>query len=342
MSEQPKIVPTGAGQGAGSAGAARSGIAGATGWGSGPAGYHGLPIVKRPAWTWEVPWYLFTGGLAGAGSALALVARLTGNHRLARGALLTAGSAAAVSPALLISDLGVPSRFLNMLRVFKPTSPMSVGSWLLAAYAPLAVGAAGAEALRIAPRLGRAAEVGAGLLGPAVATYTGVLVADTAIPVWHEARRELPFLFGGSGAASAGAAAVLMTPHEEAGPARRLALLGAAMETVAGQAMEARLGGLGAPYHEGVSGTLALIARSLTALGAGLGALRGRRSRLASVIAALLLLAGAACERWAVYKAGFASAEDPSATIDAQRRRMAETGSSGATTRPSSGSTPDG
>ncbi len=110
---------------------------------------------------------------------------------------------------LLVSDLGRPERFPSMLRVFKVTSPLSVGSWVLAAMGPAAAGAAVADRLGVFPRLGRAAEAVAGLLGPALATYTGTLVADTAVPVWHEAGRELPFVFAGSAAASAGAAAVL-------------------------------------------------------------------------------------------------------------------------------------
>ena len=125
---------------------------------------------------------------------------------------------------LLVSDLGRPERFPYMLRMFKVTSPLSVGSWILAAMGPAAAGAAVSDRLGIFPRLGRAAETVAGLLGPALATYTGTLVADTAVPVWHEAGRELPFVFAGSAAASAGAAAVLLTPAADAGPARRLAV----------------------------------------------------------------------------------------------------------------------
>ncbi len=188
--------------------------------------YYGRQILKTPVWTDEIPLYYFTGGLAGASASLALAARLAGNDRLARSALEAAAAGVSVSLPLLVDDLGRPERFANMLRVFRPTSPMSMGSWLLAGLGPAAVGAAVADRLGIFPRLRRAAEVVAGVLGPPLATYTGVLVADTAIPVWHEAGRELPLLFGSSAAASAGGAAALLTPVAEAGPARRLAVGG--------------------------------------------------------------------------------------------------------------------
>ena len=153
----------------------------------------------------------------------------------------------AASPPLLISDLGRPERFHHMLRVLKPTSPMSVGSWILGA-SSTAIGLATARSvLGWFPRLGRAAGATA-VLGPALSTYTAVLVADTAIPAWHEARRELPFVFAAGSAMSAGSAVALVGGGA---PARRLALAGAAGELAATTAMERRLGELGEPYREG-------------------------------------------------------------------------------------------
>jgi hypothetical protein len=285
--------------------------------------YYGRPIIKEPVWTWEVPWYFFAGGLAGASASLGLGARLTGNHRLARTAWTVAGAGATAGVPLLVADLGRPERFLYMLRMFKVTSPLSVGSWVLAGMGPAAVGAVVSDRLGIFPRLGRAAEVAAGLLGPALATYTGALVADTAVPVWHEAGRELPFVFAGSAAASAGAAAVLLTPAGDAGPARRLVVGGALLELGAAQAMERRLGELGEPYHQGPAGRLARLAKACTAAGAGLVAAAGRRRRGVAAAGAALVLAGSACERWAVYKAGFQSARDPKYIVGPQRARLA-------------------
>src|SRR4029453_11960930 len=147
---------------------------------------------------------------------------------------------------------GRPEGFPHMLRLFKPTSPMSMGSWVLAGLGPSAVNAAVSEWFGIFPRLGRVAEVVSGLLGPALATYTAVLVANTAVPVWHEAGRELPLVFAGSARARAGAATPLLTPAADAGPAPPLAVPAAVVELAAGQVMEHGLGELAEPYHQGV------------------------------------------------------------------------------------------
>jgi hypothetical protein len=157
--------------------------------GEGPQSYYGRPILKEPVWTWEIPVYFFFGGLAGAASVLSLVARAGGNERLARTTTYIAAAGDAVSPILLISDLGRPERFANMFRVFKVTSPMSVGSWVLGLSGTANGFAAFCELLDILPRLKVAADTVSALLGPLLSTYTATLVADTAIPVWHEGRR---------------------------------------------------------------------------------------------------------------------------------------------------------
>ena len=283
-------------------------------------GYYGRPVLKAPAWKPYIAWYFFTGGLAGASSTLALAAQLAGNRRLRRSALLASAAGIAVSGPLLVVDLGRPGRFLNMLRVAKPTSPMSVGSWLLAAFGPASVGAAATEVSGRLPRLGRAAAAGAGVLGPAVATYTAVLVADTAIPAWHDARRELPFLFAGSAMASAAGAAMGFTPPHAAGPARRLAVIGAGLEVAAARAMEARLGEVAGPYEQGRAGQLARAAEACTAAGALLVLVAGRR-RPAAIAAGAMLCAGSVLTRFSVFRAGFESAADPVATIRPQRLR---------------------
>jgi hypothetical protein len=287
--------------------------------------YYGRAVLKEPVWSWEIPWYFFAGGLAGASADLALLARVAGNDKLARGALLAALGGATVSPVLLISDLGRPERFYNMLRVVKPTSPMSVGTWVLSAFGPAAGVAAVSDILGIFPRLGRACEVVSALLGPALATYTAVLVADTSIPVWHEARRELPLLFAASSVASAGAAAAILTAVEDAGPARRLALGGALMEMGVAEVMKRRLGGfLAEPYEEGEAGRFDKLSKACSGLGAAVMALAGRRRRSAAVGGGALILAGAVLERWSVFRAGFQSARDPRYTVMPQRERLRE------------------
>jgi Polysulfide reductase len=284
--------------------------------------YYGRPVIKEPAWTLEVPWYFFVGGMAGASAPLAVAARMTGNDRLARSAVTVAAAGIAVGTPLLVSDLGRPERFHHMLRVFKPTSPMSMGSWVLAALGPSAVNAAVTEWFGIFPRLGRVAEVVSGLLGPALSTYTAVLVANTAVPVWHEAGRELPLVFAGSALASAGAASTVLTPAADAGPARRLAVVGGLVELGAAAAMERRLGELAEPYHQGPAGRYARLARGCTVLGAATMAVAGTRRRWAAVAGSGLLLAGSALERLAVYKAGFQSARDPRYVVKPQRARV--------------------
>ncbi|MGH8883774.1 MAG: NrfD/PsrC family molybdoenzyme membrane anchor subunit [Egibacteraceae bacterium] len=283
--------------------------------------YYGRPVIEQPVWKPEIPWYFFAGGMAGAAATLAAVARAKGNERLADAAGRVALAGVLVSPPLLICDLGRPDRFHHMLRVFKPTSPMSVGSWVLAVFVPTAGGAAVLSALGWLPRLARAAEAVGAALGPVMSTYTAVLIANTAVPAWHEARKELPWVFAGGSAASAGAATLLLVSGEEAAPARRLAMLGAVCELVAAELMERRLGELGEPYQIGTAGTLSKLARCLSGAGAGLLGLLGRR-RGAVVTGAALILAGAAAERWAVFKAGFASACDPKYTVKPQRERI--------------------
>lgn len=283
--------------------------------------YYGQPVLKEPVWSWEVPYYFFTGGLAGASSVLGLLADLAGNRRLARTARLVSLAGATVSPALLVSDLGRPGRFYNMLRVLKPTSPMSVGSWVLSLFGAAAGVAATSDVLGMT-RLGRVSEGVAALLGPALATYTAVLVADTSVPVWHEARRELPLVFAASSAASAGAAAVIFTPGAEAGPARRLLVGGAALEIAASEAMKRRLGELAEPYEREAAGRYEKLATALTVGGAAVTGLLGRRSRPAAVLGGALTLGGALARRWSVFEAGFQSARDPKYVVKSQRERL--------------------
>ena len=147
--------------------------------------YYGRPILKEPVWKPEIPFYFFTGGLAGASSVLSLAARVAGNERLARRSLWIGLAAEIVSPALLVADLGRPERFLNMLRVFKVTSPMSVGSWILAGSGAATAAEAACEVLGVFPRLKLVPATASALLGGPLATYTATLVSDTAIPVWH-------------------------------------------------------------------------------------------------------------------------------------------------------------
>jgi DMSO reductase anchor subunit len=303
--------------------------------------YHGQPVIKEPIWTWEIPVYFFTGGLAGAGAGLAYLAELRGNDVLARRAWTIALAAIGVSPVLLSSDLGRPLRALNMFRMFKVTSPMSVGSWILLASGN-ATGVASANALAgLFPGLARPARPAAAALGLALSTYTGALVANTAVPVWHEARRLLPFVFGSGAALSAGAAAAIATPVDRAAPARRLALAGALLETGLKHTMETSLGELGRPYAEGAAGRYGRMAHGFIGTGAAVLATRGRTSRPAAVLGGALLLAGALSARFSVFRAGFQSAADPRFVVGPQRRAIERGARSGAARSSTKVSAPD-
>ncbi|MFE2566077.1 NrfD/PsrC family molybdoenzyme membrane anchor subunit [Streptomyces mirabilis] len=278
--------------------------------------YYGRPIIHAPSWAArDIAGYFFLGGLAGAGSVLAAGAQLTGRPRTATAMKVSSLAAVSLSAAALIHDLGRPGRFANMLRVFKPTSPMSMGSWLLSAYGPAAGAAALSAVTGRLPRAGATATAGAALLGPALASYTAVLAADTAVPAWHGAHRELPYLFTASATAAASGMALIVAPPRESGPARCAAVLAAAAESVVTEAAERRLGMVAETWREGRAGTLMRTARVLTLAGAATAALAGGRSRPAAMVGGLALLAGSVCTRFGVFAAGVASAEDPKYTV---------------------------
>ena len=281
--------------------------------------YYGRPILKQPIWGPAVAAYFFTGGLAGMSGALSFMARVRGNRALANSALVSSAVGLGLSLPLLVLDLGKPERFLNMLRVVKPTSPMSIGSWILSGFSVATSVAVASElaaitrprglgpALDLMQPLGLTAQGAAALLGTGVATYTAVLVSDTAVPAWHEGRREMPFIFAGSASASAGGAAAILTPVADAGPARRLAVGGALVEVAASELMKARLGPAARPYHEGGVKVLDQLSTGLTLGGAAVMAGLGRR-RPSAIVGGTMLLAGSLCKRFAIFHAGFESA----------------------------------
>src|SRR5580658_8138233 len=260
--------------------------------------YYGRPVIKEPVWRVpDVPGYLFLGGLAGASSVLAAGAQQSGYGELARVAKVAALGAISLSAAALVHDLGRPSRFVNMLRVFKPSSPMSVGSWLLAAYGPVAGAAAVSEVTGILPAAGTAATIGAGLLGPGIATYTAALICDTAVPGWHAGYREMPYVFAGSAAGAAGGLGMLALGPADTRPARTLAVLGAAVELIAKRQLLDRLGDLAEPYQTGTPGAILRLAEFLT-VGALAGAVLGGRNRAVSALAGASLVAASAMTRF--------------------------------------------
>ncbi|MHB1928322.1 MAG: NrfD/PsrC family molybdoenzyme membrane anchor subunit [Acidimicrobiales bacterium] len=289
--------------------------------------YYGKPVLNKPTWeALDIAGYLFLGGLAGASSTLAAVASLRGNGRLARPLELGAAGAIGLSLVALVHDLGRPARFVNMLRVFKPTSPMSVGSWILSAYAPAAFTAAAGGmvggAIPVLRAVGPVARAGAGLAGPAVASYTAVLLANTAVPAWHEGRREMPFVFVGSAAGAAGGLGLLAAPVAASGPARRVGVAGGLVEVAMSRLMRRRMGLPAQAYEKGKAGALMKASEALTVAGIAAAA-AGRRRRIVSAAAGVCLMVGSACQRFGIFHAGVESAEDPRYTVEPQRARVA-------------------
>ena len=291
--------------------------------------YYGRPVVKAAPWASDIPAYLFLGGLAAGSAVLGAGADLTQRPRLRQAGRLGALGAITLSFVALVHDLGKPSRFVNMLRVIKPTSPLSMGTWVLTLFAP-AAGVAGAAELRrwlpgplarLLAATARPAGLAAAATAPAVATYTAVLLADTATPGWHQAYRELPFVFAGSAASAAGGLSMLLVPSSEAGPARRMARSGAILELAAAQRMESSMGMVAETLHQGRAGTMLRASKALTLAGA-LGSLLASRSRFAAVTSGAALLAGSALNRFGIFEAGQASARDPKYTIVPQRERI--------------------
>ncbi len=287
--------------------------------------YYDRPVLKETVWKWYIPAYIVTGGIAGASATIAAAADLlrAGEHDgLVRRARRVGVVAIGAGTVCLVADLGRPARAMNMLRVVRPSSPMNVGSWLLALFAP-AVGASAVLPVGARGRgLGRAAGVVAGLAGAPVAGYTGVLLAATAVPAWQAAGRSLPPLFAGS--ALAGAASVLeLWPGEGAESAvlRRCAVVGGMAELAASIALEVELRPVAAvvqPYRRGTSAVCWRLGQVCTALSLVWAVTSRRRLRRA---AALTGLAGSVLLKWGVFEAGRASARDPRATFHLQRAR---------------------
>jgi formate-dependent nitrite reductase membrane component NrfD len=282
-------------------------------------GYYGVPLLKEPQWTWEVPLYFFVGGAAGAASVIASAASmLTDDPGLVRKARLIAAAGGLISPALLVSDLGRPSRFLNMLRVIKLQSPMSVGAWTLVAFSNFAAASAFASLVR--DRIGdilpvRLVEHIAGsvasLSGLALSTYTGVLIGSTAVPVWNENVITLPHHFAASGVNSAVSILELMG-HDDSRALNLLGIAASAYEVYQGVELETRRDIVNQAVHKGLSGVIVRSGGVLSGpvpLGLRLayavtGNLKFRRAAAWSSIAGSLLT------RFGWIQAGRASAKD--------------------------------
>jgi hypothetical protein len=297
--------------------------------------YYGRPIIKAPVWkNPDVPLYLFLGGLAGTSAGLGALGAATDRPTLRRTGRLAAAGGAVGGTVFLIHDLHRPSRFHHMLRVLKPTSPLSVGTWILSPFATFAAATAASEVAgtvlrgddrstlrRLVHRAGDVSGVASAVIGPALATYTAVLFSNTAVPTWHEAHRELPVVFAGSAAAAGGGMGLVGSSVRDNLPAARLAVGGAALELAAGEYMERKLGLLGDVYGKGRAGVLMKASKACLAAGA-VGAVVGRKKRWSAALSGLALMAGSALTRFGVFDAGIASANDPAHIVVPQRERI--------------------
>ena len=283
------------------------------------------PFIHPAVWTWEVPLYFWFGGIATGSSFVALAADLAGDERGAATARKVALAAVLPSAPLLVKDLGRPERFLNMLRIFKPRSPMSMGAWCLSAFTNAAAGAVAAD-LTGRPRAARTLGAAAALLGTYLGSYTGVLLASTAVPVWARSRLFLGPIFI-STAAATGAATnrlVLSATGMPVGHPTRNALgaveTGAmAAELVLSSVNERRLGRLGESLEEGPPGKLFQLAKWGVRAGLALRLARRRGGPSVHHLASVLYIVSGLAFRFAWVGAGRTSARDDEAVARAAR-----------------------
>jgi formate-dependent nitrite reductase membrane component NrfD len=284
-------------------------------------GYYGIPMLKEPQWTWEIPVYFFLGGISGSASVIGAMAHWTGaDLRISRDARYIAAAGAVLSSGLLIGDLGRPERFLNMLRVFKPQSAMSMGAWALAGFGTFAGASAFAEWLsnftdiRAIKILGNVAEGFACLFGLPFSNYTGVLIGATAIPVWNEHVSTLPLHFGMSGM-NAAVSLLELLGHDRNPALNILGLVASSVEAAEGVRIETNPHPVAEPLKHGHSGWIIRTGGMLSGpipLGLRLAALftPNKTARKLRRIAAASSIAGSLITRYAWIEAGHVSAQD--------------------------------
>lgn len=281
--------------------------------------YHGLPLLKETVWEWPIPAYFYIGGLAGASAALSAAALLRRDSlsRLARTGRIIAFGGAGVSAALLIKDLGRPMRFLFMLRVFRPSSPMNVGTWILSAFGACAFGA-----VALPGRLGDAAGAAAGFFGLPLTSYTAVLLANTAVPLWQGTRTALPVLFVASAASSAASALELChLPAAETRVVRRFSIAAKLADVVSAMAVEREANTVervGRPLRKSALWKAA----KLCVLASLAVSAVPRKPRWLCIAGGALGTLGALATRFSLFEAGRVSARDPQAAFDQQRAGM--------------------
>jgi formate-dependent nitrite reductase membrane component NrfD len=282
------------------------------------------PVIKPPVWTWQVPLYFWFGGIAAGASFVALACDLSGDGESAATARKVALGGLAPSPVLLIMDLGRPKRFYNMLRIFKPRSPMSMGAWALTVFGSLGGAAVGADLLG---RRWAARALGGtnAIVGGYVGSYTGVLLASTAVPVWARSRLFLGPIFVSTATATGAAACrlVLSGTGVRANDPTRAALVNVETGAMAAELAlsivnERRLVPLARVLSEGAPGRLFKTAKWTVRAGLAAQLVRRRSPGLQHVASVLYLLAGLLF-RYAWVMAGPHSARDDHAVAEMAR-----------------------
>jgi formate-dependent nitrite reductase membrane component NrfD len=291
--------------------------------------YYDRPMLKQSVWSIDIPIYYFLGGTAGAamtmGAAIQLVSP-RGKHPLRRISAIchwTGIIGSTLGAAFLVHDLGRPMRFIYMMRVFRPTSPMNMGSWILAGAAPASI-ITGLLATRrgILGAVGETTGYVAGIFGAALAGYTGVLVSNSVTPVWQAASRWMPVMFLSSSAAAAASVIDVIAPDNRTHAATRIFGTAGRIGEIAGAKLVERAAApvpkVAEPLRRGRSGVLWKMASGLTAASLALSLVPGRHRKL-RVAAGVLGMAGSFCLRFAVHYATSASARDPRAAFHQQR-----------------------
>jgi formate-dependent nitrite reductase membrane component NrfD len=288
--------------------------------------YYDRPLLQKPVWEWAIAAYYYIGGVTGAALVLGAAAQLRdgeANNKLIKRCHSIAFAGSGLSAFCLVYDLGRPERFLNMLRVFRPTSPMNVGAWILSG-----VGATTPIALLLRNSGGLLGAVGklftylAGIFGAGLATYTGVLVSSSAVPIWQQSRKSMPILFGASAMASVGALFNLITDDkEERALTSSFGAVGQLVELGASYVMEqqaSEVERVGLPFRNGLSGAMWKTAAVLTAGSIVVGLLPGK-SKTKRVTAGLLGTFGSLLMRFSIEQLGKKSALDARASFHQQR-----------------------
>jgi formate-dependent nitrite reductase membrane component NrfD len=313
------------------------------GFGRDQSSYYDIPLLQKPHWGWEIEWYFFIGGIASGSAILAALADVIGEPddvRIVRLGRYAATLGGAISGVLLIKDLGRPERFLNMMRIVKLKSPMSVGVYALSAFSVFsglmltrqakADGLLPFDPAGFLPRvpLDVAWAGSAALLG----SYTGVLIGATAIPIWFIGSRHIPAIFVCSATSTACAftlAVLALVPGTKSSTLRkieRLEIFAATLELALLRDYRRRSGALGTALFDGRIGAQLRTTTELFGIivpvvlnlpGAfSRGEHTGRAARARTLLAAGLTLAGGLALRRCLLRAGKVSAADPRAYIN--------------------------